>query len=69
MELAIEYEQEQDGRWIAQVSGIPASVLVYGDTQAEARRNAQASALFALSYLLEQGQAEAVPEIRFTDAA
>lgn len=43
MELAIDVEQEIDGRWIAEVCNI-ASVLVYGDTRDEAIERAKALA-------------------------
>jgi predicted RNase H-like HicB family nuclease len=39
----IEFEQEEDGRWIAEVVGLP-GVLVYGSTQEAARIKAIALA-------------------------
>ena len=37
MNFSIEYEQEQDGRWLAEVLELP-GVLVYGQTPREAIR-------------------------------
>ncbi|MCL1474250.1 type II toxin-antitoxin system HicB family antitoxin [Argonema antarcticum] len=42
--FTIEFEQEDDGRWIAEIIEIP-GVLVYGLTQQEAIANIQALAL------------------------
>ncbi len=57
--LKIEFEQEADGRWIAEVSLLP-GVLVYGPTRDAARDRAEALALRALADRLDHG--EAVPE-------
>jgi len=40
----IETEQEEDGRWIAEIAAIP-GVLAYGATEEQARANANALAL------------------------
>lgn len=42
--LTIEFEQEDDGRWIAEVLALPGA-LAYGTTEAEARAHAVALAL------------------------
>jgi predicted RNase H-like HicB family nuclease len=42
--LTIEVEQEDDGRWIAEVTALPGT-LAYGTTEAEARARAAALAL------------------------
>jgi len=55
----IELEQEEDGRWIAEVSDLP-GVLTYGSTREEALTAVQALALRVLADRLEHG--EAVPE-------
>ncbi len=55
----IELEQEEDGRWIAEVSDLP-GVLTYGSTRKEALAAVQALALRVLADRLEHG--EAVPE-------
>jgi len=40
----IETEQEEDGRWIAEIAAIP-GILSYGETEEQARANAYALAL------------------------
>jgi len=55
----IELEQEEDGRWIAEVSDLP-GVLAYGPTREEAMAAVQALALRVLADRLEHG--EAVPD-------
>lgn len=44
MNLAIELEQEDDGRWIAEIDELD-GVLVYGDTKDEAINNVKTLAL------------------------
>jgi predicted RNase H-like HicB family nuclease len=48
MDLTIEIEQEEDGRWIAEVIGLP-GVLAYGKTQNDAVTRAQVLALRVLA--------------------
>jgi predicted RNase H-like HicB family nuclease len=43
MKLSIEYEREEDGRWLAEVSELP-GVLVYGSTVEEATAKVEALA-------------------------
>jgi predicted RNase H-like HicB family nuclease len=57
--LTIEIEQEDDGRWIAEVTALP-GVLAYGATEAEARARAAALACRVIADLIEHG--EPVPE-------
>ena len=59
MQLRIETEQEEDGRWLCEVVELP-GVLAYGKTREEAIARAQALALRVLADRLEQG--EPVPE-------
>ena len=40
----IEFEQENDGRWIAEITALP-SLMCYGKSQEEARRKVEALAL------------------------
>jgi predicted RNase H-like HicB family nuclease len=54
----ISFDREDDGRWIAEVSGLP-GVLAYGHTQEEAARAVQALALRVLA-----DQVEANPPAR-----
>jgi predicted RNase H-like HicB family nuclease len=60
MQLRIEVELEDDGRYIAEAPDLP-GVLVYGRTSQEAVRRAKALALRVIADRLEQG--EAAPEI------
>jgi predicted RNase H-like HicB family nuclease len=48
MTYAISYEQEDDGRWIAEIEALP-GVLVYGTTREEARTKVLALALRVLA--------------------
>lgn len=56
MNLTIETEQEDDGRWIAEVPQL-AGVLAYGATRDEAMAKAEVLALRVLAEQLEQGEA------------
>jgi predicted RNase H-like HicB family nuclease len=60
MHLTIELEEEDDGRWIAEVPELP-GVMVYGPTREEALTKAQVLSLRVLADRLEHG--EAVPRI------
>lgn len=53
--LTIDVEQEQDGRWIAEVSAIP-GVLAYGASAADARARAAALAFRVLADRIEHGE-------------
>ena len=59
MNLTIETEQEDDGRWIAEVPEL-AGVLAYGTTREEAMAKAHALALRVLAEQLEHGEARPV---------
>jgi predicted RNase H-like HicB family nuclease len=59
MNLTIETEQEDDGRWIAEVPEL-AGVLAYGATREQAMAKAQALALRVLAEQLEHGEARPV---------
>ncbi len=60
MNLTIEIEQEEDGRWIAEVTDLPGA-LAYGQTREEAISRVKALSLRVLADRLEHG--ETVPEI------
>ncbi|MBI3607132.1 MAG: type II toxin-antitoxin system HicB family antitoxin [Nitrospirae bacterium] len=60
MKLLIELEQEEDGRWIAEVPDLP-GVVAYGQTREDALARVQALALRVLAERLEHG--EAAPEL------
>lgn len=59
MTYPVETELEADGRWIADVRGLP-GVMAYGATEDEAVRKAVALALHVLAERTESG--EDVPE-------
>ena len=56
MTFTVEYEQEEDGRWLAEVKELP-GVLTYGDDPDEAVAHAQALALRVIADRLENGEA------------
>jgi len=60
MTLTIEIEREADGRWIAEVPGLPGT-LCYGRTRQEAIAHVQALALRVIAERLEHD--EAPPEL------
>lgn len=52
----VEIEQEDDGRWLAEVVELP-GVLAYGDSQQTALSRVQALALRVIAERLEHGEA------------
>jgi predicted RNase H-like HicB family nuclease len=60
MTFTVDFEQEEDGRWIAEVLELP-GVMVYGATKEEAQAKAQALALRVLAERLEHGEMPAEP--------
>lgn len=56
MHFTIEHEQEEDGRWLAEVPELP-GVLAYGATAQEAMAKVQALALRVLAERLENDEA------------
>ena len=57
----VELEQEEDGRWIAEVPSLP-GVLTYGNSRDDALRRAQALSLRVLAERLEHG--EELPDVQ-----
>jgi len=53
LKFAIELEQENDGRWIAEIPALP-GVMVYHKSKVEAVRSVQALALHVLAEHLGQ---------------
>ncbi|GBU22490.1 hypothetical protein R80B4_02399 [Fibrobacteres bacterium R8-0-B4] len=53
MDFKIEFEQETDGRWIAEIPEIP-GVIVYGATPSQAGAKAKALALRVLADRMEK---------------
>lgn len=60
MPLIIEVEQEEDGRWLAEVPDLP-GVLSYGQTRQEAIERVQVLSLRVLADRLDHG--EPVPQM------
>jgi len=52
----VEVEQEDDGRWLAEVVELP-GVLAYGETEQSALSRVQALALRVIAERLEHGEA------------
>ena len=55
MDLKLECEQEDDGRWLAEVPELP-GVLAYGSSADEAMTKAEALAFRVLAERLEHGE-------------
>lgn len=58
--LTVEFEREEDGRWIAEIPNLP-GVMAYGQTRDNALAKAETLALRVLADQLEHG--EEVPEL------
>jgi predicted RNase H-like HicB family nuclease len=54
-QFTIEFDQETDGRWIAEISAIPGA-LCYGQSKEEASRKVEALALRILADRIEHGE-------------
>jgi predicted RNase H-like HicB family nuclease len=67
MRLTVETEQEEDGRWIAEVSEL-AGVMKYGQSRGEAIAQAEALALRVIADRIEHGEHPVEP-IQITFAA
>lgn len=55
MKLILEFEREDDGRWIAEIPALP-GVLVYGATKDEAQKKAETLALRVIADRIEHGE-------------
>jgi len=64
MNFTLEFEQEIDGRWIAEVPQLP-GVLAYGSTSADAMTKAEVLALRVIADRLENGESEPI-SIKFS---
>ncbi|MBU2856392.1 type II toxin-antitoxin system HicB family antitoxin [Acidithiobacillus ferrooxidans] len=60
MNLHVEYEQEEDGRWIAEIPELPGA-LCYGASQVEAATRVEALALRVLAERRDKGEIAAFP--------
>jgi len=56
--FAVEFDREEDGRWIAEIPAIPGA-LAYGDTKRAALRRVYAIALRTLADTVEGGNTPA----------
>ena len=63
MKFTVEYEKEDDGRWLAEVRELP-GVLAYGKDPDDAVAHAQALALRVIADRLENG--EDTPALMFS---
>ncbi len=53
MNYAVEFEPEDDGRWIAEIPALP-GVMAYGSTRVEAESRAEAMALRVIADRIER---------------
>jgi predicted RNase H-like HicB family nuclease len=67
MKLTVEYEREEDGRWLAEVKELP-GVLTYGKDPDEAVAHAQALALRVIADRLDNGESVAALMFSFSAA-
>ena len=63
MRLTLEYEQEKDGRWLAEVPQLP-GILAYGISANDAMAKAESFALRVIAEQLENRESKPV-EINF----
>ncbi len=68
MNLSIELDREEDGRWIADVPELP-GVMAYGTTRDDALAKVQALALRVLAERLESGESAPLSDAVFSVAA
>jgi predicted RNase H-like HicB family nuclease len=66
MKFSIEFERENDGRWIAEIPQLP-GVMVYGATKEEAQSRVEALALRVLADQIEDSSLQ-VESISFAAA-
>ena len=67
MKFTVEYEKEEDGRWLAEVKELP-GVLTYGKDPEDAVAHAQALALRVIADRLENGEAASTLMFSFSAA-
>ena len=67
MNLQLEIDREDDGRWVAEIPSLP-GVMGYGETREEAISKAQALALRVIAERIEFGEHPLEP-IQITFAA
>ena len=67
MDFTIELEREDDGRWIAEVAGMP-GVMAYGQTREQALAAVQALALRVIADRMEHNESPALLHLSFQAA-
>jgi len=68
MKFTIEYEQEEDGRWLAEVLELP-GVLAYGPTPDDAVAKVKALGLRVIADRIEHGEEANTPTLQISFAA
>ena len=63
MEFRIQFDREEDGRWIADIPELP-GVLAYGASQEEAKAAVEALALRVLADRIEETK-QTIPAVTF----
>lgn len=63
MTYKIEFDREEDGRWIADIPALP-GVMVYGATREEAKAKVKVLALRVVADEIEETK-KAIPAIKF----
>jgi predicted RNase H-like HicB family nuclease len=66
MEFQIDFDREEDGRWIAEIEALP-GVLAYGATRLEAQSKVEALALRVIADRIESEHSTA-GSVRFAAA-
>jgi predicted RNase H-like HicB family nuclease len=66
MNFAIEFEQEDDGRWIAEIPSLP-GVMAYGTTRPEAESKVEAMALRVVADKIER-ESSTMTDLHFATA-
>jgi predicted RNase H-like HicB family nuclease len=68
MKFTIEYEQEEDGRWLAEILELPGA-LAYGSTPDDAVAKAKALGLRVIADRIEHGEEANSPMLQISFAA
>lgn len=63
----VEFDREEDGRWIAEIASLPGA-MAYGDSKESALAAVEAIALRALAEKLESGRESLKSSVDFTCA-
>ncbi|QNI32811.1 type II toxin-antitoxin system HicB family antitoxin [Alloacidobacterium dinghuense] len=67
MQFQVEFDREEDGRWIAEITNLPGA-MAYGMTREEALAAVEAIALRALAEKLETGRESLKSSVEFSCA-